>query len=264
MANDGRATPPGIPFRKQARLERESSLTSKHPQQWNHAPELLAQQQDCDSTDDTLATTAAATSERTGDTTRSRRSRATRADIDLDTWLASTATAVQQMHEGDAGIDGVEQQPDPMFESSYRLDSETGIRRRLSMTRTTPCSEGHACATTADSGDNNGDSTPGSSTPRPGRSNSSAKAVCGPGEEEEPQRAFGKGAGQSSGSANTSSSEASVKTAYRLGEEIPLSAYRPGAGRPPSTSSSLDVSDSASSVKTAYGPGEVVPPSAYS
>jgi len=168
------------------------------------------------------------------------------------------------MHEGDAGIDGVNQQHDPMFESPYRVDDETGFHKRRSVAHTTPCSKGRACTTTADPGENNGDSTPGSSTPRPGRSNSSVKAENVPGEEEQEQEPqYAKGVGQPSELINASSSDTSVKTAYRLGEEIPLSAYRAGAGRRPLSSSSSDGSDSDSSVKTVYGPGEVVPPSAY-
>jgi hypothetical protein len=248
MANDGRASPPGIPIRNQRRHERESSVTSQHSQHLHQASGLAAPQQDHDPT---AATAAATTSEGAGNTSHSRR---------LQSWLDSTATAVQQMHEcDDAGIDGAEQQHDPMFESPDRVDCETDFGGRRSVA---PCCEGHARTTTEDSGDNTGDSSPGSSTPRPGRSISSVKTERGPGkEEEESQRAYPAGDGQPSGSANASGPAASVRTAYRPGEEITLSAYLAAAGRRPLTSSSSDSSDSASSVKKADGSEEEVPES---
>jgi hypothetical protein len=176
------------------------------------------------------------------------------------------------MHEGDdAGIDGSEQQHDPMFESPDRIDHETDFGWRYSVARTAhtaTCCEGHVYTTAEDSGDNDGDSTPGSSTPRPGILISSVKTGRGPGREEEeeveePQHAYRAGAGQPSGPANASGSAAPVRTAYRLGEEITLAAYLAAASQKPSSSPSSDSSDSASSVKTAYGPGEEVPESAY-
>ena len=166
------------------------------------------------------------------------------------------------MHEGDAGVDGAEQQHDHMFESPDRVDHKTDFEGRYSATCTASCCGGHARTTTEDSGDKNGDSTPGSSTARPSRSISSAKTEDGPGEgeeeeedEEEPQRAYRAGNGQPSGSSEAS---ASVMTAYRPGE-ITLAAYLAAAGRRPLTSSSSDSSDSASSVEKADGPGEGVP-----
>jgi hypothetical protein len=244
MANDGRASPLGIPIRSQRRLERESSLTAQHSQPCHHTSGLPAPQQGHDLT----AAAATMTNEDTEDTSRSRRPRAPGAGVDLDTWLDSTATAMPQMHEGDAGVDGAEQQHDPMFE---------------------PCCEGHARTTTEDSSDNTGDSTPGSSTPRPGRSIISAKAEDGPGEgeeeeeeEEESHRAYRAGAGQPSGSASASGPSASVRTAYRLVvEEITQDACLAAASQRPSTSSRSDNADSASSVKKADGPEEVVPES---
>jgi hypothetical protein len=186
------------------------------------------------------------------------------AGVDLDTWLDSTATAVQQMHEGDAGVEGVDQQHDPMFESPDRVNHEADHGGRYSA-YTTPCCECHARTTTEDSGDNTGDSTPGSSTPRPGRSIISAKAEDGPGEEEEEeesQRAYRAGAGQPSGSVSASGPFASARTAYRLVvEDITQDACLAAASRRPSTSSSSDSSDSASSVKKAEAPEEVVPES---
>jgi hypothetical protein len=121
----------------------------------------------------------------------------------------------------------------------------------------------HAHTTTEDSGDNNGDSTPGSSTARPGRSISSAKAEDGPGEgeeEEELQCAYWAGDGQPSGSANVSGPAASVRAAHRLVvEEITQAAYPGAASRRPLTGSRLDSSDSVGSVKNADGPEEGVP-----
>jgi hypothetical protein len=256
MANEGRASPPGIPTRNQIRHERDSSITSQHSQHLHHAPGLAAPQQD----HDPMAATT--TSEGTGDTSRSRRSHDP-AGVDLDTWLDSTATAVQQMHEcDDAGIDGAEQQHEPMFESPDRVDYEADFGGRRSVAYTAPCCEGHARTTTEDSGDNTGDSSPGSSTPRPGRSISSVKTERGPGqEEEESQRAYPAGDGQPSGSANASGPAASVRTAYRPGEETTLAAYLAAAGRRPLTSSSSASSDSASSVKRADGSEEEVPES---
>jgi hypothetical protein len=204
MANDGRTSPPGIPIRNHRRLERESSLTSQHSQYCRHTSSLPAPQQ---GHDPTAAATATMTSEGTGNTSRSRTSRTLGGGVDLETWLDSTATAVQQMHEGDAGVDGAEQQHDPMFESPDRVDHETDFEGRYSATCAASCCEGHTRTTTEDSGDNNGDSTPGSSTARPSRSISSAKTEDGPGEgeeeeedEEEPQRAYRAGDGQPSGS----------------------------------------------------------------
>jgi hypothetical protein len=260
MANDGRASPHGIPIRNRRGLERESSLTSQHSQHCGQTSGLPAPQQ---GRDPTAAATATTTSEGTENTSRSSTSRALGTGVDLDTWLDSTATAVLQMHEGDAGVDGVEQQHDPMFESPDRVDHETDFGGRYSVACTAPCCEGHAHTTIEDSGDNNGDSTPGSSTARPGRSISSAKAEDGPGEgeeEEEPKRAYRAGDGQPSGSANVSGPAASVRAAHRLVmEEITQTAYPGAASRRPLTSSRLDSSDSASSVKKADGPEEGVP-----
>jgi hypothetical protein len=263
MANDGRASPPGIPIRNQRRLERESSLASQHSQHCHHTSGLPAPQQGHDLT----AATATTTSEDTEDTSRTRRPRAPGAGVDLDTWLDSTATAVQQMHEGDAGVEGVEQQHDPTFESPYCVNHEADYGGRYSVACTAPCCEGHTHTITEDSGDNTGDSTPGSFTPRPGRSIISAKAEDGPGEEEEEeeeesQRAYRAGAGQPSGSVSASGPSASARTAYRLVvEDITQDACLAAASRRPSTSSSSDSSDSASSVKKAEAPEEVVPES---
>jgi hypothetical protein len=264
MANDSRASPQGIPIRNRRGLERESSLTSQHSQHCGHTSGLPAPQQ---GRDPTAAATATTTSEGTENTSRSSTSRALGTGVDLDTWLDSTATAVPQMHEGDAGVDGVEQQHDPMFESPDRVDHETDFGGTYSVACTAPCCEGHAHTTTEDSGDNNGDSTPGSSTARPGRSISSTKAEDDPGEgeeeevnEEEPQRAYRAGDGQPSGSANVSGPAASVRAAHRLVmEEITQAAYPGAASRRPLTSSRLDSSDSASSAKKADGPEEGVP-----
>lgn len=127
------------------------------------------------------------------------------------------------------------------------------------MAYTKPCCECHARTTTEDSGDNTGDSSPGSSTPRPGRSISSVKTERGRGkEEEESQRAYPAGDGKPSGSANAPGLAASVKTAYRPGEKITLSAYLAAAGRRPLSSSSSDSSDSASPVKKADGSEEEI------
>ena len=182
--------------------------------------------------------------------------------------------AVQQIHEGDnAGIDGAEQQHDPMYESPDRVDYETDFGGRHGVACPATCCEGHARTTTEDSGDNTGDSSPGSSstgssTLRPGRSISSVKTDCGPREEEgegegeeESQRAYQAGAGQPSESANAPGPAASVRMAYRPGEETTNSACLAAAGRRPSTSSSSDSSDSASSVKTTDSSEEVVPES---
>ena len=274
-SNDDRASPPGIPIRNQRHLERESSTTSQDSQHWHHAPALPAPQQDHDPATTTAATTARAattTSEGTGKTSRSRMSGT--AEGRFDTWLDSTATAMQQIHEGDdAGIDGAEQQHDPMYESPDRVDYETDFGGRHGVACPATCCEGHARTTTEDSGDNTGDSSPGSSstgssTLRPGRSISSVKTDCGPREEEgegegeeESQRAYQAGAGQPSESANAPGPAASVRMAYRPGEETTNSACLAAAGRRPSTSSSSDSSDSASSVKTTDSSEEVVPES---
>jgi hypothetical protein len=134
MANDGRASPLGIPIRSQRRLERESSLTAQHSQPCHHTSGLPAPQQGHDLT----AAAATMTNEDTEDTSRSRRPRAPGAGVDLDTWLDSTATAMPQMHEGDAGVDGAEQQHDPMFESPDRVNHEADYGGRYSVACTAP------------------------------------------------------------------------------------------------------------------------------
>ena len=89
MANDGRASPPGIPIPNQRRLERESSLTSQHSQPCHHTSGLPAPQQG----HDLMAATATTTSEDTEDTSHSSTPRAPGASVGLDTWLDGDGSA---------------------------------------------------------------------------------------------------------------------------------------------------------------------------